>query len=417
MLTEIYELAVSLAPTPHPAFPHLLSYKLHRALIRAENGHKSEAQKYVDAIIAVIKGWGKPSIYMNPAFMAAVEELNTRLSFAPKDSASGPAPTGAGKWIPKLNSEIVTSSIWETFNTFVSGEKDDAGGAADSKSIDPISGPFARMSSESPNMSRVQSGVDLYSAYNTSSNYGAGIQGGMNPFQPQQQFQPPAAAGKYAPQNRNSYDSQQSTYAPVVNHQRKSSADSYRPSYTGGGYEPSSNGNPYEPSGNPYEQKPQQQVNPYEPSGNPYEQRPQQQVNPYDSPHPSSNSTTEFGGNTNTYGSRSSFDEAQSSIPATGPPSFSSAPETPSYGGYEPPSSGGGYEPPSNEFQPYQPEDNNNDENDEKAGPKPKKKGFMDDDDDDELLKRAEKARLEEAKKKAEEEKKNAATGMYPRSF
>lgn len=333
---------------------------------------------------------------MNPTLMAAVEELNTRLSFAPKDSASGPAATGAGGWIPKLNSEIVTSSIWETFNTFVSGEKDEPGGAGDA-GIDPsVSGPFARMSSESPNMSRVQSGVDLYSAYNTTSNYGAGVQGGIKPFQQHQQYHTSAPAGKYAPQSRNSFDSQQSPYAPTANHQRKSSADSYRPSYTGGGYEPS--GNPYESSGNPYESKPQQQVN------------------SYDSPHPSSNSTTGFGGNTNTYGSRSSFDEPQSSAPTTGydSASFSSAPDTPSYGGYEPPSSGGGYEPPSNEFKPYQPEENNDDDdgNDEKDKPKPKKKGFMDDDDDDEILKRAERARQEEAKKKAEEEKKNAAAGM-----
>lgn len=407
MLSEIYELALSLAPTAHPAFPHLLSYKLHRAMVRAENGHKAEAQKYVDAIISAIKGAGKPSVHINSTLMAAVEELNTRLSFAPKDAASGAPATGAGKWIPKLNSETVTSSIWETFNTFVSGEKDEAGAPADQSGIDSsISGPFARMSSESPTMSRVQSAVDLhstnmYSSYNAAPNYSAGPQGNMN----MRQYQPPVAVGKYSLQARNSFDSQHSQYSPTANHQRKSSADSYRPSYTGGGYE--SNGSPYEPSANPYEPTSQQQ------------QQQQQQMNPYDTPQPSSNLTTGFGGSTNMYDSRSSFDEPPSSAPTTAyetpadSPSFGFEPPSSSGGGggggYEPPSSGGGYEPPSNEFTPYEPkEDNDDDETDEKAKPKPKKKGFMDDDDDDEFLKKAEKNRLEEEEKK----KKAVVAGM-----
>lgn len=398
MLSEIYELALSLASTAHPAFPHLLSFKLHRAMVRAENGHKAEAQKYVDAIISAIKGSNKPSIHINSKLMAAVEELNTRLSFAPKDAASGAPATGAGKWIPKLNSETVTSSIWETFNTFVSGEKDEASAAAEHSGVDSsISGPFARMSSESPTMSRVQSGVDLhsanmYSAYNTP-NYGAGPQNNMKP----RQYQPPAAAGKYSLQARNSFESQHSQYSPTANHQRKSSADSYRPSYTGGGYE--SGGNPYEPSGNPYEPKPQQQQQQEQ------QQQQQQQTNPYDSPQPSSNNG--FGGNTNMYDSRSSFDEPQSSEPTT---AYETPVDSPSFGDYEPPNSVGGYEPPSNEFIPYEPkEDNDDDETDDKAKPKqkPKKKGFMDDDDDDDaFLKKVEKNKQEEEKKKA------AAAGM-----
>lgn len=386
MLSEIYELALSLAPTAHPAFPHLLSFKLHRAMVRAENGHKAEAQKYVDAIISAIKGSNKPSAHINSTLMAAVEELNTRLSFAPKDSASGAPATGAGKWIPKLNSETVTSSIWETFNTFVSGEKDEASAAAEQAGIDSsVSGPFARMSSESPTMSRVQSGVDLhsahmYSAYNTTPNYGGGPQNNMNP----RQYQPPVSAGKYSLQTRNSFESQQSQYSPTANHQRKSSADSYRPGYTGGGYE---SGGPYEPSGNPYDPKSQQPTN------------------QYDSPQPSANSTTGFGGNANMY---DSFDEPQSSAPTTG---YETPADSPSFGGYEPPNSAGGYEPPSNEFTPYEPkEDKDDDETDEKAKPKqkPKKKGFMDDDDDDdEFLKKVEKNKQEEEKKKA------AAAGMH----
>lgn len=393
MLSEVYELALSLTPTAHPPFPHLLSYKLHRAMVRAENGHKAEAQKYVDAIISAIKGSSKPSVHINSTLMAAVEELNTRLSFAPKDTVSGAPATGAGKWIPKLNSETVTSSIWETFNTFVSGEKDETGAAVDQAGIDSsASGPFARMASESPTMSRVQSGVDLhsanmYSAYNAMPNYGAGPQSGTN----LRQYQPSAAAGKYSLQSRNSFDSQQSQYSPTANHQRKSSADSYRPSYTGGGYE--SNGNPYEPSANSYEPKSQQQ-----------------QTNLYDTPQPSSNSTTGFGGNTNMYDSRSSFDEPPSSAPTT---AYETPVDSPSLGEYEPPSNEGGYEPPSNGFTPYEPKEDSgdDDENDAKAKakPKPKKKGFMDDDDDDEFVKKAEKNRQEEEEKK----KKAVVAGMH----
>lgn len=366
MLSEIYELALSLAPTAHPAFPHLLSYKLQRAMVRAENGHKGEAQKYVDAIESVMRGWGKPSPYFHAGFIASFEDLKTRLSIAPKDSVSNSSATGAGKWIPKLNSETVTTSVWAAFNNFVAGDQDENGAAVDMAGIDPAaSGPFARMSSESPGISRVQSGVDLYSAYNTTSNYA--------PAAKSLQQQPMAgAASKYAPQSRNSYESQQSPYTPTANHQHKSSTDSYRPTYGGGGYEPSA------PSGNPYE--------------NSYQPNPQQQTNPYDSPQPSSTSTTGFGGNTNTYGSRSSFDEQPLTAPTTG----NDSPGTPSYGGYE---------PPSNEFTPYQPEE-------EKEEEKPKKKSFMDDDDDD-FLKKAEKIKQEEAKKAEEEKKKQAAAGMH----
>ncbi|KAI5849612.1 Sec23-binding domain of Sec16-domain-containing protein [Morchella snyderi] len=422
MLSEVYELALALTATPHPAFPHLLPYKLQRAMVRAENGNKSEAQKYVDAIEAVMRSWGKPSPYFNAGFIARFEDMKTRLSIAPKDNTPGNTTSGAGKWLPKLNSETVTTSIWEHFHTFVNGEKDGDGNGTEPSGTEPTAGPFGRISSESPVISRVQSSADIYGGYNPAPNYGASPPAPTNGFQ-QQPYQPTAplsgTGSKYAPQSRGSLDNPSNSYTPMSNHQYKSSID-----LPATGYEPSSlNGNPGgyggygEGYGGAYE--------PSVPSGNPYgsggySQPGLQENNPSNSPQETSYSTTGYG-NSNTYNHMSSFDEQTPTVPTA---SYDSpaVPETPSYRGYEPPSSGGynppsgggheplssgGYEPPSDGFIPFEPVKTDDDENHDK--PKPKKKSFMDDDDDDELLKQAEKMKQEEAKKKAEEEKKQAA--------
>ncbi|RPB00225.1 hypothetical protein L873DRAFT_1805676 [Choiromyces venosus 120613-1] len=367
MLSEVYELAVSLCATPSPGFPHLQSYKLQCAIVLAENGQKGEAQKYCDSIASSIKAWNKPSPYFHPGFFGGLEDLSTRLSMSPKDSS--PSGTGAaGKWIPKLSSDTVSNSLWGTFNKFVAGEEEETSSTTGGEGgmMDAVAGPFAKVAGPgnvSPDISRVQSGVDLYSAYNNAPSYNGTPPMAIKPAS--------QAANRYAPSN--SYQPKSSLYEPAVN--QRATSDTYKPIGYGGGYEPSSN--PYAPQ--------------------------QQTVNPYDSPVPSSISTGYPGAST--YDSRSSFEDTSSTTkPETMETSVSEPP--PSSGGYQPPSAGG-YEPPSTEFTPYEPENNDDENEDDK--PKPKK-SFMDDDDDD-FAKKAEQARKlqqEEAKKKAEEEKKNS---------
>lgn len=362
MLSEVYELAVSLCATPSPGFPHLQSYKLQRAIVLAENGQKGDAQKYCDSIAASIKVWNKPSPYFHPGFFGGLEDLSARLSMSPKDSSPS-----AGKWIPKFSSDTVSNSLWGTFNKFVAGEEEETSSTAGGEGImvDAVAGPFAKMTGSgnvSPEISRVQSSVDLYSAYNNTPGY---ISTPPVTVKPASQ-----AANRYAPTN--SYQPKSSHYDPVVS--QRAASGTYQPTSYGGGYEPS-----------PSPQAPQQQI-----------------VNPYDSPVPSSVSTGYPG--TSTYDSRSSFEDAVSSI---------TKPETTESSASEPHPPNGGYQPPSTEFTPYEPDNSDNENEDGK--PKPKK-SFMDD--DDEFTKntneQARKLQEAEAKRKADEEKKNAAQGIFP---
>ncbi|PWW72511.1 hypothetical protein C7212DRAFT_360116 [Tuber magnatum] len=363
MLSEVYELAVSLCATPSLGFPHLQGYKLQRAIVLAENGQKGDAQKYCDSIASSIKAWNKPSPYFNPGFFGGLEDLSTRLSMSPKDSSPN-----TGKWIPKLSSDTVSNSLWGTFNKFVAGEEEETSSTAggEGSMMDAVAGPFAKMAGSgnvSPEISRVQSSVDLYSAYTNNPTY--------TPTPPMAVKPASQAANRYAPSN--SYQPKSSLYEPSVN--QRATSDTYRPTDYGGGYEPSPN--PHAPQ--------------------------QQTVNLYDSPGPSSVSTGYPG--TSTYDSRSSFEDAASSISKPDTLENSASEPHPPNGGYQPPTAGG-YEPPSTEFTPYKP-DNSDDENEDDK-PKPKK-SFMDD--DDEFTKKAaEQARkLQEEEAKKAEEKKNAA--------
>ncbi|CUS08761.1 unnamed protein product [Tuber aestivum] len=365
MLSEVYELAVSLCATPGPGFPHLQGYKLQRAIVLAENGQKGDAQKYCDSIASSIKLWNKPSPYFNPGFFGGLEDLSARLSMSPKDSSPS-----AGKWIPKLSSDTVSNSLWGTFNKFVAGEEEETSSTVGGEGgmMDAVAGPFTKMAGSgnvSPEISRVQSSVDLYSAYNNAPSYTSAPPVAVKPSS--------QAANRYAPSN--SYQPKSSLYEPIVN--QRATSDTYKPTGYGGGYEP--NSNPLPPL--------------------------QQAVNPYDNPAPSSVSTGYP--SASTYDSRSSFEDAASSI-SKQETMENSAPEPhPPRSGYQPPSAGG-YEPPSTDFTPYEPDNNDDETKHDKLKPK---KSFMDDDDDEFTRKATEQARKlqeEEAKKKAEE-KKNAA--------
>ncbi|KAI5803061.1 Sec23-binding domain of Sec16-domain-containing protein [Geopyxis carbonaria] len=362
ILSEIYEFAVSLSPhagTAQPIFPHLQIWKLHYAMILAENGHKAGAQKYCDAVAAAVKAWNKPSPYFHQVFGSALEDLTKRLQEAPRDASSA----SGSKWIPKLTSDAVSTSMWGAFNKFVSG--DEAGNDAGLKNDGE--GPFA-------SISRSQSGVDLYGAYSGTSPTASRA--------PSMSYNP-GASNRYAPSTaaRSSMDSvRPSIYEP----QQRNSSEMYRPS----------NGNSYEPSvggGNPYE--PQVPSSPYGAPG----------ANSYESSQPNS-----AGFASGPYAPRHSLEstpEVSEKAPALGytPYEQSSAPQQFNGNSYEPQNDAGGYQPPDTGYTPYQPEP---DSDEDKPKPKPKK-SFMDDDDDDKLFQQAEKVKkAEEERKRKEEEKK-----------
>jgi hypothetical protein len=377
LLSEIYELAVSLAPhasTATPIFPHLQLWKIHHAIILAENGNKTAAQKYCDSVATAGKAWGKPSPYFNPVFYHVLEDLTKRLQEAPRDASSS---ANASKWIPKLTSDAVSSSMWGAFNKFVSGEEEGQEGANGFQSDGD--GPFGKIT---PGVSRVQSNVDLYGTYGSGGGpiYTPGLtSGGSSPTA----ARATAATSRYAPSTTTARSSVESARPNIYEPNRRASSDSYRGP-------PAMNGSVYEPNINPYEP----QVPSYEPSPNPYES-PRSAY----APRVSLEATPEVPEKANTPAQGSGYS----------PPAMSNGYQSSPIGSsFEPPNSTGGYEPPSDGFVPYQPEPDVDSADEKKEQNKKPKKSFMDDDDDDaEFLRKAEAVNktIEEEKRNAVEEK------------
>ncbi|RMZ67153.1 COPII coat assembly sec16 [Pyrenophora seminiperda CCB06] len=191
LLTEVYEFALSLSsPTGSYMIPHLQNYKLAHAYQLAENGHRTDAQAYCDAIAAAIKATTTISPYYNAAFIASLDDLSKRLSHSPKD--------GSSSWISKPSMDKVGSSLLSKFNSFIAGEDDSATG---NTSGGTEAGPFAKIAGDSPALTHSQSNTDLYGAM---SGYGVSTQ--------------PAAPSnsRYAPSNtyapRSSSEQQRSRY-------------------------------------------------------------------------------------------------------------------------------------------------------------------------------------------------------------
>ncbi|OJD29551.1 copii coat assembly protein sec16 [Diplodia corticola] len=359
LLTEIFEYAVSLsAPTAPPAIPHLQAYKLAHAFALSEYGYRTEAQAYCDAITTAMKSTTRSSPYYNASLVQELDDLIKRLSEAPKDSSS---------WISKPTMGKVSSTVWSSFNKFVAGEEDDA------ESTGPggtDTSPFAKVSGDTPSVSRSPSTVDMYGTYS----------GGSAPYAPSSsvagsRYAP--SAGGYAP--RTSGEQPRSRYDPVG----QSPYQPHRPAAESGerhempmdalfahqGTPPSS----YNPPTTQYAQQPKVQ-SPYAPSngsvpaGSPF--------NPLGSPYTPTTSGFQSLGASVDGKATSSYEPPSSNF---GPPLNSQ--EAPS-NSYDPPTSS--YEPPS--YQPYEPEPEAEEEAKEE---KAKKKSFMDDDDDDEIERRA----------------------------
>ena len=397
ILSEIYELAVSLAPhasTATPIYPHLQWWRIYHAIILAENGDKRAAEKYCDSVAAAVKAWNKPSPYFNQSFGHVLEDFTKRLQEAPRDGSSTANGTG---WIPKLTSDAVSSSMWGAFNKFVSGH-DEATEVVNGLQTE-AEGPFGKIT---PSASREQSSADLNGMYGSggapTSMYAPPISGNNSPTKTRTN----TATSRYAPSTTTARSSMEGArpnfYEQPAAH--RPSTDNYRG--------PTMNGNPYEPSSNPYEPQAPQYGNPYEPLTNPHGSVP----NSYN-PRASLEATPEVPEKSDTPVQNSGH------VPYSPPAQNSGYQPASNSGGYEPPASGGGYAPPSSEYNPYQPEPDSDDEKAEQAqdGGK-KKKGIMDDDDDDEIVQRAEAVRkaAEEKKKKAakEEEKKGTRPTLPP---
>jgi hypothetical protein len=364
LLSEVYEYALSVAPTPITPIPHLQAYKLYHAEVLAENGFLTEAQQYADAINAIIHSKTKGSPFYNVIIMQAVDDLSKRLSEAPADPS--------GSWKPSMDK--VSSSLWGKFNSFVIGDND----ASPTPSVlGNDQGQFQALAGDTPPMSTAASNIDMYSAYQS----GAPA---------------PATNSRYAPSNvysprRSNEHGSRSKYEPVAapNYQPRTSLESTRSSYEGRpSLEVTQPPSPKRVSS--FSALPQAQPNGTAPSPlravDPFGQRPHS-ANPYQ---PAGNGDinrySSYGNELNPSLQQHSGGHHQNGSAGKPQPTPVQHPAQPS--SYEP---SGSYEPPS--YQPYEPTyqeeaaEESKDEDDEK--PKPKTKSFMDDDDDDDLMARA----------------------------
>ncbi|GAB7352990.1 hypothetical protein MBLNU459_g3554t1 [Dothideomycetes sp. NU459] len=204
MLTEIYEFVLSLSPAPgHSAvIPHLQAYKLHHAFELAEHGLRNEAQAYCDSIGTAVKSSTRASPYYHVALINTVDELGRCLSQAPQTSSSG-------GWISKPSMDKVSGSMWKRFNTFVAGDDDDklSNGSGAGTEGAKASGPFGRVSGETPTVSRSASSTDLYGAMAMNGIIGPPALGSSAPSK----YAPISAAtasmggGRYAPGSSGTY--------------------------------------------------------------------------------------------------------------------------------------------------------------------------------------------------------------------
>lgn len=153
LLSEVYEFALSLAPTTSSSYyiPHLQSYKLQHAFALLEAGQRKDAINYGEAIGLAMKASTRASLYYHSILAFQLDDLMKRTSQVPKDATSA--------WISKPSIEKVSGSMWAKFNSFVAG--DDAPGSSTNNVTRDTDGPFARLTGGTPTISRSASTVDL----------------------------------------------------------------------------------------------------------------------------------------------------------------------------------------------------------------------------------------------------------------
>lgn len=410
LLTEIYDFATTvLASSAIPTVsPHLQSYKLYHATLLAENGHRLEAQQYCEAITTALKSTTKLSPYYHSLLFGALEDLIERLRQAPKD--------GSASWMSKPSMDKVSGSVWAKFNQFIAGDESDNGSAVSGKGHDQDgAGPFARVSGDSPSISRMPSSNELYNSYPFNSE-NTGV-----PIATNSSTSRYAPTGQYA--SRSSLE--QARSSSLQEPRRQSDGDSLRPVLPHQQYQSRNNfalEMSQESPPNSYKQSPQPLAN--SPQSQSYLPTPPSQpeympVIPQDeapsSLHEDSYRPTPPPKDEPVHQSLPPLNEHQ---PSDGydPPHFDSNPSS----SYEPPHSeynSAGYEPPTYS---YEPPSYNPDVTDDAESPiqeKPKKKSFMNDDDEDFEAREAAARKEEKAKKDRDVDeavrKAAEADGMY----
>ncbi|KAL4884043.1 Sec23-binding domain of Sec16-domain-containing protein [Aspergillus karnatakaensis] len=364
LLTEAYEYATSiLAGSPTSTLPHLLAFKLIHAWSLTEQGQKSEAQQYCDAVAAALKATTKPTAYHHQHLFFGVDELSARLKQTTGDG---------GSWISKPSMEKVSSSMWNRFSNFVAGDDSDAASTGSGKGGEAEVGPFAKIAG-TPTVSRSPSVSDLYGQYPMPAAQPIPT-AGPSRYQPNNQYAPNASPDQG--RGRSSLDSQRSASFGLTYGQRRGSQE-YTPqpestSYTGGpfysspsvGYQSTPPQPSYMPLA-PVEEDMAQQAYPT-PTGAP--QGFFSQDSPYQPP-------------------------AQSSFSQSFDDEATPGPQIDEGGGYMPPVGNTGYEPPSLSTAPDLEVTEDSDED------KPRKRSpMMDDEDADEKAARekAERARRDQ---------------------
>jgi hypothetical protein len=364
LLSEVYEFALSLAPSttaPVTHVPHLQAYKLHHASVLAESGERTKAQQYCDAITSIVTAKANRNPYYSAQLLRALDEFAKRLS----QQASAGSGGRDASWKPSMDK--VSSSVWSKFNNFIAGEADadavEGPGAVPANTEQgftpmpmPPTPPTPQQGVGMPPMGRTVSSSDVYGAYGQTNGApisspppNSGVGGRYAPgaaYTPRSSSE--AARPKYASHSQSAYEPRSSneygspSFGAGAGGQYTPTTASYNPEglgLQGGG------GSPYVPSAIGLQQGSVESPG-YLPTP-PLEQGPTA-VNGY------SPANAEF--------------DAQ---PAQ------------SYG-YEPTASS--YEPAP--YQPYQPDESAPPAADAEE-PQPKKKSFMDDDEDDDLAARA----------------------------
>jgi COPII coat assembly protein SEC16 len=386
LLSEVYEYGLSLASgaTVSQTCSHLAGYKLQHAITLAENGSKDKALQYCEAIMTAINAQTKRSPYYHPALMAATDDIMARLKLSPKE--------GTSSWITKPTMNQVSSTMWDRFNKFVSG--DDAQNPAQGSPGDPVgeSGPFARIAGGTPTISRSPS-INNFEAY--------GGNAGASPSVPATK-----ASSRYAPisgQPAASYEPS-STYAPRTSMERSSGEyqhSSYEmsrgsidansmPSF---GYQPTSSSRPqsssYVPSAaavpatppQPFQPSTANSYSPYQPASiqeTPLPVEPKPEIAVSDLPAEQGYQPPSYGYEPPTMNTFHPPVMQPEEPPASDIPATSTEKDSAGGSGWEPPT----YQPYSYEplTSSYEPDPEGGESDSEK--PKPKK-SFMDDDDDD----------------------------------
>lgn len=380
LLTEIYDFASTLlAPSAVNTFsPHLQSYKLYHAMILAEYGYRSEAQQYCDSITAVLKSTTKLSPYFHGLLFGALEDLIERLRQAPTDTSVS--------WISKPNMDRVSGSVWTRLNQFIAGEESDTGSTASGKGLEhDVSGPFARVVGDSPNISRRESSSDLYSGY-SNGNLAAGPAVAVNTSNSRY-----APAGQYTPRSSLEQARTGSSQEP----RRESQSDGLRPLIQHQQYQPTNNLSTaisQDSPPNSYKLLPEQRGYPLQTPG--YLPTPPSKSEYIPSVPPEDLSPSSLDDDSYRPMPPPKDQFSQGHHPLVNEPQSSSGYEPPSFNhdhssSYEP-SATNTYEPPTNDT--YEPPSYNPNVPDGEDSPtleNPKKKSFMDDDGDEDFTSRA----------------------------